>query len=364
VEYWDAVKSVTSVIKGGIEAIKLITTYTAKGSLAEGITAFRVDIKQIAEELARAFTEEEGGPSWPVIEDAAIAYWESVGKIIAIISPGIASIKALKEFGGINDLQQKVDAFILGMQSMVAGLLGAMSGVGMPSLSEADIAGEYFTAIVKIVSAVTPISEAINRIIGGSVVSLDLLRTQFPKFQANAEYIVQAMVAMVSTLESAGVEKATLFGEYMSDVADAIEDGLTAFNNVRNRAGGGDAHSAMDILWDFVRDVAKALQAANNNVREGLYNIESSFTQRLGAAYLAGYNYGAALAIGVNDGFNNNLGPLSVELPPLGAGAAPQTNITQNNQFAFSYQGAGAGETDMQRFSDFVIQRVQKELAR
>lgn len=330
VDWWAQVSDIVGVVKPGIDALASVAEYRPMRNLAAKIAGFASDIAGVAGQLVVAFNTWGGTVK---IKQKALDWWTNVGDIVGVIQPGINALKALAQYANVKDLGAKTAAFIEGMRTMVVKLVEAMSAEGMPSLKVAKRAGEYFSAVVEIVGAVTPASEAINRIVGASIVDLKTLQTRFPKFQENMLYVVRAMAGMVDALRAAGIERARTFGDKMQAISDALEAGLGAFDNIKNRAAGGDAHNAMEVLWNFVRDANAALASVVDVVKAQLYNMEQAFIVRIPLAYAAGYAYGQALANGVNAGF------ASMDLPRPGTAgqvAAPRTggvglgNVTIN----------------------------------
>jgi len=203
----------------------------------------------------------------------------------------------------------------------------------------------------------------------GAFDDITTLQRRFPKFQENMVYVVTAMAGLTKALKEAGIAEAKTFGEQMNAVAQALKDGLGAFDDIKNRAQGGDPHNAMDALWGFVRNVGNALQEAINTVIAKLAGLVAAMTNAIPAISLASYNYGYAIGRGIRSGFYDGLGTLTFSAAPVyvpaavGAGA-PGAGSTTVNLGGIHFAGGISSGLDVQRLGDYVVQRVRNELGR
>lgn len=191
--------------------------------------------------------------------DAAAAWSESAGKIVAVIAPGVEAFTKLADFKGL--AQAALDAFGEGLRLIVAKMLDLASQFDVDGVAAAATFGE---AVLHIVSPIGEAADAFTKLAsykGFASWVLDMLG-------ADVRLAVTKMLDLASQFSGDGVRAADAFVQSAGTIATGIGNAIDALSKVSSYKGLPDG-----ALTTFFTDLQSIMQQSAQLASTGFADV-------------------------------------------------------------------------------------------
>lgn len=328
----DALGRLVAFIQGTIDALRALATYEGVADIGLRVRAFVTDIVTVAHAL-RVGLGELSAPLRAAF-DGAIEFGERIGRIVAVVRPGIDAIAAVTGYQAAENLPAAVRAFGRDVVAMASELRLAFGSLSEPLTAAFDGAIEFADRIARIVSVVQPGIAAITAVLGYK--AAQGLAGKVRAFAADVLQVAEELRIGLGTPSEemlAAYDAAATWATKITGILALIQPAMAALQEL-SRYGGGAAtalHAGMEKLTRNVASLinflsshyqilggeavaqaqtfAESIVAIVSAIRRGLE--EAAGIEGLNATYDGAFVVGQNWITGIVDGITSRLSDLT-----------------------------------------------------
>ena len=332
IAFGERIGRLVGVVQPGIDAIRALTDYQGALGLPAAVRAFVTDVLALAHELRVGL----GSLSAPLTTayDGAIEFGERIGRIVAVVRPGIDAIAAVTGYQAAENLPAAVRAFGRDVVAMASELRLAFGSLTEPLATAFDGAIEFADRIARIVAVVRPGIDAIAAVVGYK--AAQGLAGKVQAFAADVLLVAEELRVGLGTPSEemlAAYDAAATWATKITGILALIQPAMAALQEL-SRYGGGAAtalHAGMEKLTRNVASLinflsshyqilggeavaqaqtfAESIVAIVSAIRRGLE--EAAGIEGMNATYDGAFVVGQNWITGIVDGITSRLSDLT-----------------------------------------------------
>ena len=281
----ERLQQIVGVVRPGLEAIKALADYTNAVGIADAVTGFVADLLIVASGLQTGL----GSPSAALLllYDQAAAFGQRIQAIVAVVQPGLATIKALAEYTRAEGIAEATADFMADMLLVAAGLQTALGSPSEALLLLYDQAAAFAQRIAAIVGFVQPGIAAVKSLADyARIVNIA---------QATANFMADMLLVAAGLQTALGspseallllYDQAAAFGQRIAAIVGFVQPGLAAIKELAGYTRAENIAQAVGLFVVDILDVAiglrQALGAPSQDMLD-LYDAAAAFGQRIAA---------------------------------------------------------------------------------